>query len=285
MNVTISDGTKTLYVFRLATKVALGDTITVTGKVGSFNGSKQIAEGSTAVVDSTAAENLEEIVKVIDKLFTTNTINQTAKKEFTSEYPGTTFTVTPQEGATTLAWNAEKNILTVTPAQTEKEETVKVVIALGEAKVEKTYTVKSLLKSTGLESTIKYESTTTTNMDGTNQAELLGLDSSIFSVVGDKGGTSNNVGLNKDGTIRLYCNKSDGNGSSLTIKATGVKITKIIIEFGSKTGAFTINGTAGSKDTAEYTINGNEVVIKNVQTVDNVQTHFKSITIVYDLAE
>ena len=52
MNVTIADanGNK-LYVYRTSTQVTLGDIITVKGSVGSYNGAKQIAQGSTATID------------------------------------------------------------------------------------------------------------------------------------------------------------------------------------------------------------------------------------------
>ena len=54
MNVTIADENGvTIYVYRLATQVALNDVITVTGAVGSYNGAKQIAEGSTAEIVGT----------------------------------------------------------------------------------------------------------------------------------------------------------------------------------------------------------------------------------------
>ncbi len=51
ITVTIADdaGNK-LYVYRLATKVELGDILTITGKMGSYNGAKQIAQGATAVI-------------------------------------------------------------------------------------------------------------------------------------------------------------------------------------------------------------------------------------------
>ena len=49
ISVTISDGTNTLYIYRLATKVELGDIITVTGRMGTYNG-RQIAQGATAII-------------------------------------------------------------------------------------------------------------------------------------------------------------------------------------------------------------------------------------------
>ncbi len=51
ITVTIQDaaGNK-LYVYRLSTKVELGDILTIKGKVGSYNGAKQIAQGATAEI-------------------------------------------------------------------------------------------------------------------------------------------------------------------------------------------------------------------------------------------
>lgn len=54
MNVTIKDETgKELYVYRLATQVNVKDIITVTGQMGSYNGSKQVAAGATAEIIGT----------------------------------------------------------------------------------------------------------------------------------------------------------------------------------------------------------------------------------------
>ncbi len=46
----VDDEGNELYIYRMKTDVAIGDTITVTGKVGSYNGAKQIAQGSTAEI-------------------------------------------------------------------------------------------------------------------------------------------------------------------------------------------------------------------------------------------
>ena len=51
MSVTIADADgNELYIYRMGTQVVAGDFITVTGTVGEYNGAKQIAQGSTAVV-------------------------------------------------------------------------------------------------------------------------------------------------------------------------------------------------------------------------------------------
>ena len=58
ISVNITDGKDTYYLYRLATNVEVGDAIVVTGKVGSYNGAKQIAAGATAeiIAEKTLAE-------------------------------------------------------------------------------------------------------------------------------------------------------------------------------------------------------------------------------------
>ena len=51
ISVNITDGTNTLYLYRLATNVKVDDVVTVVGKVGSYNGAKQIAQGAFAIVE------------------------------------------------------------------------------------------------------------------------------------------------------------------------------------------------------------------------------------------
>ncbi len=63
ISVTIVDGEgNELYLYRLSTKVELGDVITVKGLVGSYNGNKQIAAGATAEI--TGCEAVLESVGV-----------------------------------------------------------------------------------------------------------------------------------------------------------------------------------------------------------------------------
>ena len=51
-SVTIIDGEgNQLYIYRLATKVSLGDIITVKGSMATYNGNRQVGQGSTATID------------------------------------------------------------------------------------------------------------------------------------------------------------------------------------------------------------------------------------------
>lgn len=69
---------------------------------------------------------------------------------------------------------------------------------------------------------------TSTNMDGTNQAAVLGLDATLFTVVGDKNGNNNNIGLNKDGTFRIYGDTGKG-ACKLNVSITTGEIKQIVI--------------------------------------------------------
>ena len=130
---------------------------------------------------------------------------------------------------------------------------------------------------------MSYNQTTTTNMTANaNNAAIVGLDAEVFSVISAKNKASNEVGLNKDGTMRLYANASSKQGTSLTISTlNGQKISSIEVVFGSTVGSITINGeaaTAKASSTIEYTVNSTSVVIQNV-TSTNVQVWISSIKI------
>lgn len=119
-------------------------------------------------------------------------------------------------------------------------------------------------------------------------AALVGLDGTIFGVnTNECGSYKNKIGLNKDGTIRLYANKADGVGSMMTLSITGGTIKSIKVTLGStgsltnlevKAGGSAITGSAG-----EYTIDAASLTLQNVITGDNVQIWISSIEINYVL--
>ena len=135
-----------------------------------------------------------------------------------------------------------------------------------------------------LKATATYSAGATGNMTGENDAATIGLDATIFSAISTKTG-SNHVGLNKDGSIRLY----KGASCELTIsiaanyEIVSIKVTTISAEK-SANGVLTV--TDGTNTiTAEagvYAVNGNSVVLKNTSDASsNNQVWISSIEIVY----
>ena len=130
--------------------------------------------------------------------------------------------------------------------------------------------------------TMAYTGTTTGNMTGNNDATLVGLDASMWSVVGSKGASSNFPGLNKDGDIRLYWDADGGNTlevsslsgaiiNSIAITYTGASYSNAYVKVGDNT----IAGSDGA-----YEIEGSSFVIGNNNT-SNLQVRIKSIVITY----
>ena len=141
-----------------------------------------------------------------------------------------------------------------------------------------------------------YAGDTTTNMNKdksdeealtNNNAKLIGLDESKFEVLSAKGGASNHVGLNKDGTIRLY-SVADAAGNTLTIKAKSGTIGKIRLAFGNPSTGVTnsqyLKVYAGdtlvqANADGSYTINNATVKLVNDAQIKSTQIWFKSISI------
>ncbi len=135
----------------------------------------------------------------------------------------------------------------------------------------------------GETATIAYSAETTTNMTGGNDAALVGLDASMWSVVSNKGGASNHVGLNKAGNIRLYAHKDSGNGNILTVSISQGTIEEITLNI-KQTARYTVKiaeteVTATEGDT--YAIGANTFSIQNITTGESTQLHLNSITITY----
>src|SRR5690554_270643 len=90
--------------------------------------------------------------------------------------------------------------------------------------------------------TFKYTGTDSGNMTTGNNAAIVGLVESVFNVTTDSVGSYNNmIGLNKDGSVRLYADRTTGNGNTLTVATLGEqKISAITIVFG--VGSNTVEG-------------------------------------------
>ena len=131
--------------------------------------------------------------------------------------------------------------------------------------------------------TISYAGGTTTNMTGNNDATLVGLDASLWSVVSDKGSANNHVGLNKAGNIRLYAHKDSGNGNILTVsisQGTIEKITLDILQEATYEVKVAGNIVAAIEETT-YSIGATSFSIQNITSGASTQLQLNSITITY----
>ena len=200
-------------------------------------------------------------------------------------------TYTPDSGKV-LAWNIAICDLENDSSEITKKDTD---LKAGAFTVEagKSYMLTPTSESSGpvtKTATLAYTGSTTGNMTGNNDANQLGLDSTIFSVIGNKGGTNNNCGLNKSGQIRLYGSSSSGNGSYFTVSvADGCTIKSIKVNFTSssnnKNCQLTVDGNSvvfdGSATTWEVDINSDSFTLKNVVTGSTAQIYISSIEITY----
>lgn len=123
MELTITDENgDTLFLYRLATKVELGDVIVVSGKMATYKGARQMAQGCTAVIVAQPAQEMtiEEALAAADgtKVQVTGTV-QSIDTPWNEGYGNITVTITDGEGNTLqlyrLATNvAEGDVITVT---------------------------------------------------------------------------------------------------------------------------------------------------------------------------
>jgi len=131
------------------------------------------------------------------------------------------------------------------------------------------------------EATIKYTGGTTTNMTGENDAALVGLDASAWSVVGDKGTHEQFPGLNKDGSIRLYWKEPTSN--TITVSSlTGATINSIKFTFieGYENVSVTVGGNLVSATDGTYAINSSSFILGNANT-SSKQVRFTELVINY----
>ena len=113
ITVTIEDAEgNTLYVYRMKTDVKVGDVITITGKVGSYNGSKQIAAGATAVIESTGDDSGDDTPVENDPV-------EMTIPEANAAADGTAVIVTGTVKEINTPWSDQYNNITVTIVDAE----------------------------------------------------------------------------------------------------------------------------------------------------------------------
>ena len=134
------------------------------------------------------------------------------------------------------------------------------------------------------EATLQYTGGVTTNMvgDGANNAATLGLDADLFTVIADKGANQNLPGLNKGNDIRLYADKTTGNGNTITVSIANGTINSIVLDI-KQTATFVVKAgeTAVTEAGGAYAINATSFSIQNTTTGATTQLQLNKITITY----
>lgn len=134
------------------------------------------------------------------------------------------------------------------------------------------------------EAVMQYTGSTTANMvgDGANNAETVGLDADLFTVLADKGANQNLPGLNKAGDIRLYSDKTTGNGNTITVSIANGTINSIVLDI-KQTATFVVKAgsTAVTEADGKYAIEASSFSIQNTTTGATTQLQLNKITITY----
>ena len=281
LNISTSDGDIAVYLKKdlfssLESKIQAvkeGDTVTFTNVVTSIYNSPQICfcVGSDLTVEAAPVKTIIDIVSVtgpseaVGVGYTFKTSDVTVVVEYDDHSTG----------------NGKVTGISASTESSGDNQIGTVTVEGWSEPLEFTYNVSSSTP-TILDETAAYTGTTTTNMDGTNQASLLGVSDSHLSLVGTKeNGGTNNVGLNKSGQIRLY----KGESCALTISISGGTIVSLDIALGGTIDGLAVGGTSVSgiqaNKTSTVSINGTSAVLTNNGT--SGQTYILSIVIHYTL--
>lgn len=119
-------------------------------------------------------------------------------------------------------------------------------------------------------------STTATLEDGENEADVFGLDESDWSVISHKH-SANTVGVNKEGTIRLYYN-AGGNTSLEIIAPQTITSVGVTCKAGNDNIIVKVGNNAITLEDGVYTINATSFEIVNGYTT-STQVHIQNIAV------
>ncbi len=251
------------------------------------------------VLNNNAAElkNVVILSKEIDDATQAQSNVYQASKKFAKTYTKTT-TVTIPDGVTATVKGTSTSVAisgqtcTITPTKTKED--VKITLSStvnGATKTQDVSFTTELFEVATYEAskitntktvTVKHSSTITTTYAEGDVTSKLGVTDANIVITTAKNGYTGDLGINKDGTLRLYAAKGNGNELEIKTKA-GYAIKSITITYASSSQKPTVsvNGTkvTGTEDSTKFDINANDVVIKGTQTEGQVQ--IKTIVVEY----
>ena len=230
MSVTITDANgDSIYAYKLATKVELGNYITISGEMGTYGG-RQIAQGATAEIGT--ADDAHKAVFALSQV------------SIETEYNADVNVTLPTTSAdATLTWkNGEDTITSLTATQTEEKQTITLTVTatVGEATATKDITVTVNAKPAAGESTVTCDFSTTT--------DLYAQYADVTHTFGEKISVSTlNGGCHLTTQLRIYASESN-DGQAVISSKSGV-ITNIKMNAGNKNATLDVYGSANGGET------------------------------------
>ncbi len=276
MNVTISDdsGNK-LYIYRLATQVALGDVITVTGKMGTYSGTRQIAQGATAVITGHVEIVPEYTEMTIPEVLaaddSTLVIVKGTVTEVETAWTGSYANVTISDDL------GNKLYIYKLATEVVLGDVVIVTGAVGSYNGSKQIAAGATAEITGHVEIVIPEPAGVlldfSQQGYANAQQISTVEGTNFTVTFDKGSNSNTPKYYTSGSaIRLY-----GGGTMTVTAAEGYTIKSITIKFGSGDGTNAITTDVGTFDGEVWTGDATTVVFTEGGTKGN--RRFATVTV------
>lgn len=265
----------------------------VSGKVYKFDGVLSYYNGYTLVMVSDVS--FTEVTENIDLAFLPNVLNSLFASSYTADatvnvpttFGGKALTYTVNAESTTVSY--ADGVVTITASASETS----TITVTAEGVAEPVTTINVVI-SLGLQ-TVTVVSPNN-DIQGSQQdysadhAAELGVDSNALSIMFAKNDSS---GIGYYEELRLYNDKTGGNGSAITISAkAGYAIDSIVVTYSSATymaaaqitAAEVVAGTADANNSLKitYAVNGDNVEIKCVSTssrvyIDNIVINYKTV--------
>lgn len=276
-----------------------GNTVTFTGAVGKYNDTMQIyltgytVTGTDVSADYKLDVSLEEAEANLNASYTSGAVVSDLLVAGTT-YTDVAISYIVTDGSDKASVSVDNTTLTFGSVEEATPIKIQITATLG-ATSKNTEKSITLNKAGVTTKTITLASTNTGNavnmtagVSSDNNAHV-GDTEGLFDIASAKNNASNEVGVNKDGTLRLYYNSSQ-NGTTLTITGKTVTITKVKITYKSSVAAgcsVKINNGDAISITSTYSTNEIEITdntfsIQNVNSA-SAQVYIQSIEITYQV--
>lgn len=240
----MDDAGRTLYVFRTKTQAEIGDFVTVTGKMATYGGARQIGQGSTAE-KGTADDKHKAVFE----------LSQIDIETSYSEDVNLTLPATKTMYDATIAWTKDDAaITTLTVAQTTETQTInlKVSVTVGTVTLTKDFEVKVMAKTEVLATFNFGENGEAKHNDGSK----VGEDTATFTE-----GTYSLV--IKDYNDQVYVKATDLKGNSCLKIGKGSGVGNFAFDVADDVKQVVIKVAGYKANPAKVSVNGVEYTINN----------------------